>query len=153
MQGERHHITGDYRVTKISWRYIAPHLCTPDRDPTKGQRMDSTTVQLGEPVDFIGVNYRSVGEQVLVRAEKTPMGARPALAWVTAHKYWETSNTLQAAQYVEECRFQVTEVLTSASRQPFWSQCLLCSSASLVGEGLPDFIAYSSRAGGGGWGG
>ena len=65
-----------------------------------GQRTDSTKVQLGESIDFIGVTYRSVGEGVLVRAQETQLGAspRPALAWVTAHKSWETSNILQAVQ-------------------------------------------------------
>ena len=44
------------------------HLITPDREHIYN-RADTTTVQLGEPVSFIGVTYRSIGEGLLGEAE------------------------------------------------------------------------------------
>lgn len=35
------------------------------------QSMDTTTVQFGEPVGFIGITYRTIGERLLTGTEMT----------------------------------------------------------------------------------
>jgi hypothetical protein len=37
-------------------------LLTSDREPTTDQSMNTTKVQLGDPMSFIGVTYRNMGE-------------------------------------------------------------------------------------------
>jgi hypothetical protein len=60
------------------------HTCllNQDREPLRDQSTDATKVQLGEPVIFIGVTYRS-------RNGETAGSPQPTPAWVTAHKSWE----------------------------------------------------------------
>ena len=47
------------------------HTCllTPDREPQKDQSIDTTKVQFGEPMDFTGASYRSMGKALLTGAE------------------------------------------------------------------------------------
>lgn len=63
--------------------------------------MDITKVQLGEPVTFIGVAYRTMGEKSCI--------TKAYSAWVTIHRAGslELLNRLQAAQQVGECPFQL----------------------------------------------
>lgn len=45
------------------------HLLTPDRELMTD--MDATKAQLGEPVNFIGVTYWNMGEELLTGTEMT----------------------------------------------------------------------------------
>ena len=77
--------------------------------------MDTVKVQLAEPVSFIGITYRSMGEGLLTRAEMTQrqLHHQGPSSWVTAHKNWETWSKLysfQAVQQVGMCSFQETLV-------------------------------------------
>lgn len=47
------------------------HLLTPYMELTTEQSMETTEVQLGEPVSFTGVTYRNMGEELLTEAEMT----------------------------------------------------------------------------------
>lgn len=50
------------------------YLFTPDREPMTDQNTDATKVQLGEPMNCIGVTgiyYRNVGESLFTGAEMT----------------------------------------------------------------------------------
>jgi hypothetical protein len=54
--------------------------------------MNTTKVQLREPMSFIGVPYRSMGEGLLTEAEmtqRTAASAKITPAWMTAHNIWE----------------------------------------------------------------
>ena len=63
-------------------------LLIPDSEPTTEQSMDTSKVQLGEPVSFIGVSHRITDEGLLTGAEMTQRQLSPQLtpAWVTTHK-------------------------------------------------------------------
>jgi hypothetical protein len=52
------------------WR-LNKCLFTLDSEPTTDQGMDSTTIQLGGPMSFIGATYRNMGEGLLTGAEIT----------------------------------------------------------------------------------
>lgn len=45
------------------------HLLTSGMEPMTSQSMDITTAQLGAPLNFIGVTYRKMGEE-LFKEEK-----------------------------------------------------------------------------------
>ena len=89
------------------------NLPTPDRKPMTDQSMDTTKVQLGKPLTLIGVTY-GYGWEV-TRAE---------MPWRRLHHKvhpsmgdslqklgtWSTLHSLQAAQQVGKCPFQVTLV-------------------------------------------
>jgi hypothetical protein len=49
------------------------HTCllTTDREPMTDRDMDTTKVQLDEPMSFIGFTYRSMGEGLLTGTEMT----------------------------------------------------------------------------------
>lgn len=46
-------------------------LLTPDRDTMTDESTDITKVQFGEPVSFVGVTYRNMGESLLIGGEIT----------------------------------------------------------------------------------
>lgn len=48
-------------------------ILTPDREPQYEYtlNMDTTKIQLGEPVRFIGVTYRNMGERLHVETKMT----------------------------------------------------------------------------------
>ena len=51
--------------------------------------MDTTKVQLGEPINVIGVTYRNMGERLPHRSRndsETSASPWPGPAWATAHK-------------------------------------------------------------------
>lgn len=48
-------------MTTFSWKNVYNHLLTPDREPTTDQSMDTTKVQLGELISFIGVTHKTMG--------------------------------------------------------------------------------------------
>ena len=64
---------------KISWCCVkrlpremqCSYLFTPDREIMNVQITDTTEVQLGEPVSFIGMSYRNMGEGLLTGVERT----------------------------------------------------------------------------------
>lgn len=60
-------------------------LSTPVKDPKTDQSMDVTKVQLGKPVMFLEVDYRSMGEGFLTGTEMTQ---RTALPRPTLLKSW-----------------------------------------------------------------
>lgn len=45
------------------------HLLTPYMELTTEQSMETTEVQLGEPMSVTGVTYRNMGEELLTEAE------------------------------------------------------------------------------------
>lgn len=48
-----------------------------DRETMIDQSMNTTKVQFGEPISFIGITYRNVGEGLLTGAEITQTNALP----------------------------------------------------------------------------
>ena len=46
-----------------------PHMSIPDGDPTTGRSVNITTLQLDEPLEFVGVAYRNMGEGLPMGAE------------------------------------------------------------------------------------
>lgn len=75
------------------------HLLTNDRDPMADQSADSTRLQLGEPLSFIWVTYRNIGERVtysLEMIQKTAATPNSTLAWVRAHKNWKLESCYTA---------------------------------------------------------
>lgn len=50
---------------------MQPTLLTPDRDTMTDQSTDITKVQFGEPVSFVGVTYKNMGESLLLGGEIT----------------------------------------------------------------------------------
>ena len=62
--------------------------------------MNTTKVQLREPMNFIGVPYRSMGEGLLTEAEMTQRQLHypnPRQQWGTAHEAGSLEHTAQAA--------------------------------------------------------
>lgn len=55
-------------------------------------RRDTTKVQLGEPMGFIGVTYRIIDERLLAGAEviQRQLHSKPTPAWVTDYRSCET---------------------------------------------------------------
>lgn len=47
------------------------NFANPSEEPTKDQSKDAVKVQLGEPLNCIGVTYRSMDEGLLTGAEVT----------------------------------------------------------------------------------
>ena len=66
-------------VTKLPGKMQHTCLLTPDRDLTRDQCTDTTKVQLGEPMSFIGVTYRSVGEGLLTEADDYITKTHPSM--------------------------------------------------------------------------
>lgn len=62
---------------------VNKHLPNPDRELTTDQTMGSSKVQLGEPVNCIGVTYRNRNDS---ETDPSPMATQ---AWETAHKNWK----------------------------------------------------------------
>ena len=62
-----------------------------------------TKAQLGEPVSFIGVTYRNMGEGLPQEQKclKDRSITKSHTAQVTVHTSWSTLHSLQAAQQVE----------------------------------------------------
>lgn len=47
-----------------------PHMSTPGGDPTTDRSVNTTTtLQLDEPLEFVGVAYRNMGEGLCIGAE------------------------------------------------------------------------------------
>lgn len=63
------------------------HLFTAGREPMTNQNLHTTKVQLGKPVSFNGVRGHSE-EQQRLRGSLLTMAS--SLAWMIAHKGWET---------------------------------------------------------------
>ena len=104
------------------------HLFTLDRNPTTDQSTDTTKVQLGKPMSFIGVTYRTMGEGLLTRAEMTQRQVylhSPPSAWVRAHKSWDPGNTAHLADGSTGCRvsFPSEAVALNLFQAAVW--CLL----------------------------
>lgn len=54
------------------------------------QSTDTTNAQFGEPMSFIGITYKWMGEGLFTGAEVTQSHhQKSTLAWVTAHKLWK----------------------------------------------------------------
>ena len=88
-------------------------LHTLNRDHMTNQSTNITKVQLGEPMSFIGVTYRNMGEGSCTGAEMTQRQlyhqGPPQHEWqLTNLETWSTLHSLQAAQQVGECPFRVT---------------------------------------------
>ena len=65
-------------MSKKVWQYKTfpgekQYICllTSEWNPTTDQSTDTTKVQLGEPMSFIGVTYRNMGEELLIGTEMT----------------------------------------------------------------------------------
>lgn len=58
--------------------------------------MDTSEVHLDEPIRFIGVIFRNVGEGLLTGAEMTltAMSPKPTQAWMTVHKARNLEHTV-----------------------------------------------------------
>ena len=121
--------------------------------------MDTTKVQPGEPMSFIGVTY---GNRVrgYLQEQKWLKGSSITKAhpgWVTAHKSWDgapctTCNQLNRLDSVlSRCLswsnfFQAAQLVFDSSKQ-LVSESSLELSFILSWEGLSAFIVYSRRAG------
>ena len=56
----------------LLWFHNITHTSThPARELTTYQSTNTTEVQLGVPVSFIGVTYRNMGEELLIGTEMT----------------------------------------------------------------------------------
>lgn len=58
-----------YFCCYVTWGDTNQCLLTPGRILTTNQTMDTIKVQLGEPISFIGVTYKNMGEGFLTGAE------------------------------------------------------------------------------------
>lgn len=54
-------------------------LLAPDREPMTDQSLDTTKVQLGEPMSFIGFIHKNMSEGLLIGAEMTEKQSPPKL--------------------------------------------------------------------------
>jgi hypothetical protein len=61
------------------------------------QSTDTTKVQCGEPMHFIGITYCNMCKEFLTRAEMTQrqLHYHQSLAWMTAHKPENLEHTAQ----------------------------------------------------------
>lgn len=60
-------------VTRLFPVERIPQVCSPEREGAHERpKSDSTKVQLDEPVGFIGVSFRSVGEESLTGVSPKP---------------------------------------------------------------------------------
>jgi hypothetical protein len=84
-------------VTDFSWG----DTCTPNRDPTTDQSTNTTKVQLGEPMSFIGVASRNMGERLLTGAEMTQRQLHHS---VTHSRVHDKPQKLGSAAYCTACR-------------------------------------------------
>ena len=50
---------------------LHPCLFAPERKPRTDLSIDTTKVQLGKPMSFLGVTYRNRGEELLTGAKMT----------------------------------------------------------------------------------
>ena len=59
-----------------------------DRDPTTDQSIQTTKIKLGKPMNFIGIVYRNMSEELLTRIEiiQTTASAKPTPVYMAAHK-------------------------------------------------------------------
>lgn len=60
------------------------HLLIPDREARTDQSTNTNKVQPGEPMSFIGVNYRNMGEEILTKEKivsKTAASPKSTPAW------------------------------------------------------------------------
>jgi hypothetical protein len=112
----------------IAWQNISwadtTHVYSPQIWSPQKSKVQNTKVQLGEPLSFIGVTYRSMGKGLLTLAKMTQMTAtspRLTPAWGTAHSSqkpgtWSTLHSLQAAHQVGECPFQAAQLVWAGSK-------------------------------------
>ena len=117
-------------------------LHTLNRDHMTNQSTNITKVQLGEPMSFIGVTYRNMGEGSCTGAEMTQRQlyhqGPPQHEWqLTNLETWGTLHSLQVAQLV-----------SASSGQLVWSQSSLQLDFSLFemdSDWLIDLTVYSDR--------
>ena len=69
-QTETHLRDTYHHIGNVVWRHFPgeakyTQLLNPDREPMADQSADATKVQHGEPVSFIRVTYRKMGEELL----------------------------------------------------------------------------------------
>ena len=71
-------------------------LFTLDKEPRTDQSAHTTEVLRGEPISFIGVTYRNMGEGLLTGAEMTQGSCitEAHATWVTAQKAGETAQPI-----------------------------------------------------------
>lgn len=81
-------------------------LLTPDRKPITDQSMETTEVQLGELMNFIGVTYR-IRKDAQTAAWPKPT---PACWQLTKLGTWSTLHSLQAVQQVERVSYSGTSL-------------------------------------------
>ena len=88
---------------------------TLEREPITDQNMNTTKVQLGEPMSFTGVTYRKRREEAFPGAgitqqqlyhQSPPKHKDSSQNWET----WSTLYILQAAQQGRECSSQVSQL-------------------------------------------
>lgn len=76
-------------VWHYSWGDMNECLVIVDRELTTDKSNDGTKVQLDEPMIFMGVTYRNVGEVLVNRSRNDSKAAELSKlipAWVTIHK-------------------------------------------------------------------
>lgn len=74
------------------------------------QSLDNIKIQVGEPMNLIGVTLRNVSAKLFTGAEMTQMYHR-MLTWATSSQrleIWSALHSLPAAQPVKEWLFQAT---------------------------------------------
>lgn len=101
------------------------HLLMPEREPTINQSVDTTKVQLGDPMSFTGITYRSMGEGLLRGVEKTLRQLHHQSLSQNGEQFTKTGyqsilHSLKATQQVEECLFQTTQLIKTSFKQFCW---------------------------------
>lgn len=83
------------------------NIYSPQEGARTEQSQDTTKVLLGE-LRFIGVSYRSWGEELFTGAEVTQRHLyhpKPSLSWGTAHESWKPELPTQPAGSSEGWRW------------------------------------------------
>lgn len=117
-------------MTKLFLERKHRHLLTLDRDPTKDQSLDTTEVQLGEPMSFTGVSFRNMREV----AYRNRNGSLPR---PTQHD-WQLTKAGKLEPMAQPAgsstgwvSFPSWTLVSTACRQLVWSQSLLWSLSPL----------------------
>lgn len=100
------------------------HACLliPNTESMAGQNTNTIKVRHGEPMSFIQVTYKSMGEGLLRGAERTQRHRHRQFhpAWVAAHKTWELGEYCTACRQRWRVSFPATSLGPNISQVAGW---------------------------------
>lgn len=85
-------------------------LFTPNRESRTDEHTNTTKVQLGKPVSFLGVTYRHMDEELVTGAEMTQGRCITKACCRLGDHSQKHPRSLKAAQQIGECPFKVPQL-------------------------------------------